>query len=216
MTAATDREAWEKAWQGLGVAAPPKLEYDKLIAAYTEPHRAYHTRQHLEECLTRLREVRGMCSHPDEVELALWYHDAIYAPRRSDNETRSADWLVKIANQISVPVTVIGRMRELVLATRHDAIPAGIDAQILVDIDLSILGASAQRFDEYERQVRKEYRWVPLLLYRSQRARILESFVKRPRIYSTEFHFNMLESKAHENITRSLGQLRQRKQVTRL
>lgn len=208
MTTATDREAWEKAWQGLGVVAPPKVEYEKLIASYAEQHRAYHTRQHLEECLTRLREVRGMCAHSNEVALALWYHDAIYVPRRSDNETRSAEWLVTVANQVSVPTAAIGRMRELVLATKHDAVPVGIDAQILVDIDLSILGASAQRFDEYEQQVRKEYRWVPRPLYRLQRAKILEGFVKRPHIYSTESHINVLESKARENIARSLGQLR--------
>jgi len=200
-----DRNAWERAWQGLGVAAPAAVEHEKLIACYAEKHRAYHTLQHLEECLTQLDQVRALCSHPDEVALALWYHDAIYKPRRSDNEARSADWLVNVAKQIAVTTSYIERMRKLVLATRHNTVPEDIDAQILVDIDLSILGASGERFDEYERQVRREYRWVPFPLYRAQRTRVLKSFVERARIYSTEHYFNLLESRARENIRRSIG-----------
>lgn len=64
MTCATDHHAWERAWNGLGVAAPPLGEYDKLITGYTESHRAYHTQKHLEECLTQLDENREFCSHP--------------------------------------------------------------------------------------------------------------------------------------------------------
>jgi len=205
VTSVVDRSAWKRAWQGLGVTAPAAVEHEKLIACYAERHRAYHTLQHLGECLTQLDQVRELCSHPDEVALALWYHDAIYKPRRSDNEVRSADWLAKVAIQFAAPAAAVGRMRELVLVTRHDAIPVGIDAQILVDIDLSILGASPERFGEYERQVRREYRWVPLPLYRSQRAKVLQSFMKRQRIYSTERYFNLLESRARENIRCSLG-----------
>jgi len=208
VTWATNREAWQRAWYGLGVLTPPAKEYDELISCYAERHRAYHTQQHLEECLAKLDAVKTLCSHPHEVALALWYHDAIYKPRRSDNEVRSADWLVRLAKEVDVAAVAAKRMHALVLATRHDAVPVAIDAQILVDIDLSILGASADRFDEYERQVRHEYRWVPLLLYRSQRARILESFMKRPRIYSTEHFFNQFEARARENVNRSLSKLR--------
>lgn len=207
MTSATDREAWESAWSGLDVATPPVREYDVLIACYAEPHRAYHTRQHIEECLTQLDQVRNLCEHPDEVALALWYHDAIHKQRRSDNEVRSADWLVRLATQVDVPAVATERMRELVLATCHEAVPVDIDAQILIDIDLSILGALADRFDEYEHQVRREYRWVPMPLYRSQRAKILASFLKRARLYSTEHFYNRLETRARENIKRSLDKL---------
>ena len=207
MTSATDRGAWERAWEGLGVVAPGAAEYDKLVECYAERHRAYHTRQHLEECLTQLGQVRELCSHADAVALALWYHDAIYKPRRSDNEVRSADWLAKVADQVGVPAPAVTRMRELVLATRHEAVPGDIDAQILVDIDLSILGAPIERFDEYEQQIRREYRWVPLPLYRAQRAKVLKSFIARPRIYTTERYFT-LESQARENIERSLARLR--------
>ncbi|MHB8448404.1 MAG: HD domain-containing protein, partial [Rudaea sp.] len=200
------REAWEGAWRRLGGVVPPAGEYDNLVECYAQRHRVYHTLKHLEECLTQLDQVRRLCSHPDEIALALWYHDAIYKPRRSDNEARSADWLARVANQVEVPAAAVSRMRELVLATRHNVAPMDMDAQILVDIDLSILGASAERFDEYEKQVRREYRWVPLPLYRAQRSKVLKSFIERPRIYTTEHYFS-LEKQARENIELSLARL---------
>lgn len=203
MSCSTDREAWERVWRELGVVAPAD-EYDKLIAAYAEPHRAYHTRQHLEECLTLLDQVRSLCKHPDEVALALWYHDAIYKPRRSDNETRSADWLTRTVQQSGAETAAIGRMRGLVLATRHDVAPDGVDEQVLVDIDLSILGSEPSVFDEYERQVSAEYRWVPGPIYRPARANIMRSFFDRPRIYSTDCFFERFENRARANIVRSL------------
>jgi len=208
VSAATDRAAWEQTWAGLGVAAPGAREQAALLAAYAEPHRAYHTRQHLEECLVQAQQVRSLCRHADEVALALWYHDAIYRPRRSDNEMRSTDWLARDARQVGVAAASIDRLRTLVLATRHDAHPVEPDAQILVDIDLSILGAPAARFDEYEQQVRREYRWAPLPLYRKGRAKVLEAFLARPRIYSTDAYADRLEGVARANLARSLERLR--------
>jgi len=44
---------------------------------------------------------------------------------------------------------------------RRDGAPATHDQAVLVESDLAILGASLSRFDEYDRQVRVEYRRVP-------------------------------------------------------
>ena len=64
--------------------------YQDLVARYREPHRRYHTLQHLEECFARFDELRALAEHPRDVELAIWFHDAIYDTRRSDNDA-SAD-----------------------------------------------------------------------------------------------------------------------------
>ena len=88
------------------------------------------------------------------------------------------------------------RVRALILATKHDAQPTGSDAQLLVDIDLAILGAAPERFDEYERQVQVEYSWVPEEAFRKARVGILEQFLERPAIYSTDAFASRLESSA--------------------
>ena len=79
---------------------------------------------------------------------------------------------------------------------------------MLMDIDLSIIGADATRFDEYETQVRAEYRWVPDFVFHPKRRAVLEDFLARPNLYSTERFQNLLEKRARENLARSLFRLR--------
>jgi len=95
----------------------------------------------------------------------------------------------------------------LVMATRHKAVPSGTDAGILVDIDLSILGAAPERFDQYERQVREEYSWVPDFLFRRERKAILKDFLARRQIFSSASFRDRYEEQARSNIERSLERL---------
>jgi predicted metal-dependent HD superfamily phosphohydrolase len=167
-----------------------------LVARYREPHRRYHTLQHLEECFARFDELRALAEHPREVELAIWFHDAIYDTRRSDNEARSAAWARSVAGE---------RVHMLVMATRHQAVPESADAKVLVDVDLWILGAPQPRFDEYEAQVREEYGWVPAFVYRKKRREVLQSFAARPAIYNTAPFMQRYEEQARANLARSLA-----------
>src|SRR5262245_46777641 len=178
----TEQERWNETWSRLGVMAPEAL-LAELVARYSEPHRFYHTLQHLRECFSILEPASHLTSRLGEVQLALWVHDAIYDTHARDNEEQSARWaeqsLVARGGSSEAAVNV----RELVLATKHNAVPEGEDAKLLVDVDLSILGAAEPRFAEYERQIRQEYGWVPEEAFRQGRARVLESFLNRSSIY---------------------------------
>ena len=136
--------------------------------------------------------------------LALWFHDAVYEPKRSDNEARSAERGAAVLAAAGAAGELIERFRELVMATRHEARPGSADARLLVDIDLAILGAGPERFAEYEAQVRKEYAHVPEFLFRIARSRILEQFLARPAIYSTPRFKDRFEAQARANLLRSL------------
>jgi predicted metal-dependent HD superfamily phosphohydrolase len=204
---ASDEDHWRHAWGGLSTEPAPRRVFDELLMRYREAHRAYHTREHLEECLVLLDEVWEQCCHPEEVAIALWFHDAIYEPRRSDNEAASAKWLATVGDAMGVAQQSIERMHALVMATRHTASVDQPDAQILVDIDLSILGASPERFDAYEAQIRCEYRWVPRAIYRTKRANILKGFLERSMIYATPLFRGRFEDRARTNIARSLAML---------
>lgn len=200
------RERWDAMWRELGGKPPPGL-YDQVIAAYAEPQRHYHTGQHLDECFAHFDGARALAGHPAEVELALWFHDAIYQPRRTDNELKSAEWARDSALAAGVSAEAAGRVHSLIMATRHEAVPQGRDQEVLVDVDLSILGAPPERFDEYERQVREEYSWVPGFVFRRTRKGILQSFLDRPEIYSTAPFKQKLEAAARANLARSIAQL---------
>ena len=198
---------WHEMWKELGAASPDPKLYGELIARYSEPHRKYHTLRHLDECFEKLDEVRALAEHPAEIELALWFHDAIYDVKRQDNENKSADWARASALAAGTPAEACNRMHALVMATRHKAVPRGTDAEILVDVDLSILGAAPERFDQYERQVREEYAWVPDFLFRRERKVILKEFLARPQIFSSTHFRGRYEQQARSNLERSLERL---------
>jgi predicted metal-dependent HD superfamily phosphohydrolase len=156
-----DFDSWQATWKGLGIESPDADLYAVVTTRYAESHRSYHTIQHLDECFVNLDEARHLADKVHEVELALWFHDAVYEGRAQDNEERSPAWAREAALQQGVASSVAERIQGLVLATKHNAAPTSPDAELLVDVDLAILGAVVERFDEYERQVRQEYSWVP-------------------------------------------------------
>lgn len=191
--------SWQRAWATLGLNAPEGLMHN-LLAAYNQPQRHYHTQRHLRECLALLEPALDLAQRPGEVELALWFHDAVYDPKGQGNEARSADWAVEILAQAGTDGEMQQRVRVLIMATCHHAEPTGPDAQLLVDIDLAILGADPARFAEYDAQVREEYGWVPGLIYKVKRRAVLAGFLARPAIYGTERFRERFEGRARENL----------------
>ena len=201
-------------WQSLmrALALPDNGEtWLALGKAYREPHRHYHTQAHIADCLEKFDGLRDQAGNPCAVELALWFHDAVYDPYRADNEQRSADWAVRFLRDSAASGELADRVSELILATRHAVVPADIDTAILIDVDLSILGADTARYDEFEAQVRREYRWVPMLLYRRKRTAILQSFLQRPRIFTSDLFFASYESTARRNLTVAIDHLNRRR-----
>lgn len=199
--------AWQRMWQGLGVPQADRTLLQALLARYAEPHRHYHTLQHLDACFAHFETVREEADHPSEVELALWFHDAVYEIRVADNELRSADWARDALLAAGSGPDTAQRVHALVMATCHNARSTTRDAEILLDVDLAILGAPAAQFDAYEAQVRAEYASVPEPAFRSGRRRILEEFLARWRIFHTA-HFNSrYEAQARANLHRSIGEL---------
>ena len=99
------------------------------------------------------------------------------------------------------------RIHALVMGTRHESAPRGADARVIVDVDLSILGAPQSRFEEYEAQVREEYAFVPDSEYRRGRQAILQRFLSRPTIFSTRRFIERYEAQARANLARALARL---------
>jgi predicted metal-dependent HD superfamily phosphohydrolase len=204
-----DLAAWHEAWLSAGARTLDAGLHDALIESYQEPQRGYHTLQHLREALALLPRWAAAAMNPPRVALALWFHDAVYDPqaRGRVNERRSADWARSAAWACGTSDETADALHALVMATCHDAEPIGPDAQLLVDIDLAILGADAARFDEYERQVRAEYDHVPDDAFRDGRRRILRQFLDRPVIYRTPASRRALEARARANLARSIAAL---------
>ena len=198
---------WRAVWQGLGAPVADEALFGELIARYSEKHRHYHTLQHLRDCMRQLDAARNLALRPAEIELALWFHDAYYEPQHQDNEARSADWARQSVRQAGLPGDSGERVHAMVMATRHEAAPHEPDTQLLVDVDLSILGAPPDRFAQSSAQIRAEYAHVSDAQFREGRKRILEGFLQRPRLYSTEHFHAALERQARANLQAEIARL---------
>lgn len=203
-------QRWLALWQRLGARGNASAIYQDLVARYSEPHRTYHTLQHIEHCLDEFEQARHLAKNPNAVELALWYHDAIYDTEAKDNEERSAALAVEMVRKASLPDNLGQAVANLIMATKHTAVPIDPDVQLLVDIDLSILGQAEERFDEYERQIREEYGRIPEDAFVAGRSVILKLFLDRSNIYATRFFRQKYRKQARRNVTRSLAQLSNR------
>lgn len=199
------RARWRRLQARLG-AKGRDLGFLAVLQGWSHPSRRYHTLDHLTHVLDAFERVRDAAEDPEAVELALWFHDLVYEPLVPGNEEASARKASDALLAAGLPEAFARRVHDLVLATRHDAVPRGLDARLVVDCDLSILGASAEAFDAYERGVREEYAAVPEDAWKAGRAAILAGFLARERIFSTP-QFAHLEGAARENLKRAMGRL---------
>jgi len=202
-------ERWTSLCRALG-SGDATGWYDRLAGAHAEPQRHYDTQQHLVECLAELDEARHLARQPPAVEFALWFHDAVYFPQATDNEKQSARLARQCLAHIGAVDALGERVAHLVMTTKFHNPDGDADAGLLVDIDLSILGREPKRFFEYEQQIRAEYAWVPAADYSAKRAEILERFLSRERIYTTEWFHQKYEAQARKNLAESGNQLRQK------
>ena len=202
-----DQRHFYDLWSRVGGRDDPSQLFARLLANYSQPARAYHNASHVDDCLRQLDFARGESQRPDEIELAIWFHDAIYDPRAHDNEQRSASWAAEALHEAQVQPDVVDRVATMILATKHDRETDNRDGCLLVDVDLSILGREPAVFDQYDRNIREEYRWVADDAYRAGRTAVLESFLRRPVIYRTAFFQSRFEAQARHNLQAAISRL---------
>jgi predicted metal-dependent HD superfamily phosphohydrolase len=195
-------------WSALGATGPHEETFARLSAAYAEPHRAYHDATHIAACLSLLddAEVHALAGRPEEVEAALWFHDVVYDTHAKDNEERSAELAVVALRDAGARGDAVARVGAHVLATRDHA-TASEDGRLVVDIDLSILGAEPAAFERFDEAIRREYEWVEERAYVAGRAAVLRRFLERPFIFATELFRARFETSAGRNITGALERL---------
>lgn len=180
-----------------------------LQAAYAQSHRRYHSLAHVEDCLARLAAVDGLSPAEQRLlEYAIWWHDAVYDPTRSDNEAASAALARLDLAALGVPAADRDEVARLILLTAgHEVAPGDRLGAILISIDLSILAAAPARYDAYATAVREEYAHVPEAAFRAGRAAILRRFLAAPVLFPDPALAAMWDVPARANLAREIGQL---------
>ena len=197
------REGWEDLmnhWHVDPIKGDRK--FDHIAAAYAEPGRFYHTLDHVLAVLATVESLSPNTKNLNAVRLAAWLHDVIYDSKVSDNEERSAVYAERLCEELAIPEGNL--IATLILKTKTHDPGEDVDAQVLLDADLTILGASEPQYQAYAENIRREYAWVPEPDYRKGRRQILERFLTRPRIY----HFlNHLVQPARRNLEAEIARL---------
>lgn len=187
-------------------AARREAELGKLLAAYGAPGRHYHHVQHLANLFA---QVAGLPQQDAMVvELAIWYHDAVYEALRSDNEAKSAEWALAFLAETTLEPARRERVAELICRTADHTQPQpphDADLLLFLDADLSILGAPEAAYWNYARQVRQEYHLVPEPLYRSGRSQVLAKLLAAPVLFHTPALRAAFDAPARRNLQAELS-----------
>lgn len=191
---------WISLCQKAGLPSSSHAWHARLMTAWTEPQRHYHDLTHLEECLSWFDKVAALCEAPCAVELALWFHDAVYDPKAPDNEEKSAEMAEEFLHESGESPALKANVALLIMATKTHQADGNPDAEVMLDIDLSILGQPRERFSQYEEAIRQEYAWVPWETYLAKRTDVLKSFLGRDAIYQTTFFRDHFELQARNNL----------------
>ena len=173
-----------------------------LVERYTGPSRFYHTLDHIRKMLETVDALGRFARNLNAVKLAVWLHDAIYDSRASDNEQHSAEYADRFCRRAAIPEREA--VMSLIAKTKTHNAEGDVDAQVLLDADLAILGADEGTYREYAEWIRREYAWVPDAEYRVGRCDVLRSFLSRPRIF--EF-LTQLEGPARRNVAAEIAGL---------
>ncbi|MGW5453197.1 HD domain-containing protein [Nocardia sp. NPDC003979] len=176
-----------------------------IIGRYAEPHRRYHTLTHLSVMLAAIDELADAATDIDAVRYAAFFHDAIYAVDRADNEERSADLARDVLESLGATPELVHEVMRLVVLTRgHNPEAGDANGAVLCDADLVVLGGTAQEYAAYAAAIREEYRHVPDDLFRAGRASVLRNLAEQPRLFRTPRAYQRYEGLARANLAAEL------------
>lgn len=179
----------------------------EIHKAYTAEGRYYHNLTHVEHLLRELSAVKPEIEHWDEILFAAYYHDIVYSVSDHDNEEQSAVIAKQRLGVFYYTEEGLRRCSEFILATKGHSHSVDSDTNFFTDADLSVLGAAEVVYDEYARNVRKEYSIYPDLIYKPGRRKVLQHFLAMPKIFKTDIFFDRYEAAARGNLQREMEML---------
>lgn len=167
-----------------------------LCRRYQEPHRHYHSLEHIAAMLHAGRAF----PLDDAQTLAVWFHDAIYDATRADNEERSAALATDLLTAAGAAPDLVARVARIVLDTKTH-VPSTPDSAPVLDLDLMSLAAPWPEFAANTAAIRAEYAHVPDDLFRQGRRDFMARMLQRDRLFATDWGA-ALEPLARANLRR--------------
>ncbi len=194
-------------WRGVIGGRADELGHD-LLRRWSEPHRRYHTTDHLRAVLDAVDLLEHHAADPDAVRLAAWFHDAVYRGRPGDDEAASARLAAETLPAAGVADEQLREVVRLVeLTASHDPAPGDANGAVLCDADLAILGGEPEQYAAYAAAVRSEFAHVTDRDFARGRAEILRRLLASDPMYRTATGAAHWEAAARRNLTAELDLL---------
>lgn len=197
------QQEFAQRWQALAeelhipahVASTALLVMDR----YDEPSRHYHTKKHV---LSMLREADKLTfDDPQAAKLAIFFHDVIYDTRRKDNEEQSAQVMEALLREV-VPQERLDKAMFSIRATQPHVRTDVRDTDLVIDLDMAILGQPWAVYERYAMGIYKEYGGDQHPeKYREGRIGFLTNELKKTENFITP-EFKHLEAPARRNLER--------------
>jgi predicted metal-dependent HD superfamily phosphohydrolase len=175
---------------------------DYPLAQYSQSVRHYHGVGHILSMLEGFDAIQASFEQPLAAELAIFFDDVIYDPSRHENEEQSVKKLQQMLGGLVDPPLLEAAARSIE-ATKQHALTPDRDTNLLLDLDLAILGQPWPVYERYARGVMQEF--VPVygeMAYRhGRRTLFLEPTLARGAVFLTDA-FKPLNPQAIENMKR--------------
>jgi predicted metal-dependent HD superfamily phosphohydrolase len=181
--------------------------YSELKDAYEAKNRFYHNLEHISFMLQEAEKSKLEINDQDSFLYAIYYHDIIYDVKRQDNELKSAELALERLLELGYQQDRASFVADMIVATKTHEASAKNDINLLLDIDMAILGQPWDDYKSYTDNIRKEYKIYPKPIYKKGRRGVLNQFLKTDKIYKTAKYQQLFEVRARENISRELKML---------
>ncbi len=158
----------------------------------------YHTWTHVCSLVSIYNNIIPKITLSPEAILAIYYHDVIYDPTRTDNEKKSADFAV--SEMKGAPQASLDKIRTIIEGTKGHNNPIDKDMAFFLDMDLVMLGVSYETFMDVGCRIRREYSFVDDATFEMGRVAFFKKMLSRKCIYHTYQFYKLFEKQAQSNM----------------
>lgn len=176
------------------------ITVEKVMEKWSEPHRYWHTPNHLFEMLEGIKELFKDKKITEEeyhiLVIAAVFHDIVYDPKKGDNEEKSVDYMMSTFDPsilfddpelyaltkdepdiISDYKHFSDKVAEVIMDTKTHSSKDGLTKKFN-KLDTAILDAPFIDMLDWENKIYKEYKWAGWKNYKKGRIKFLLGSIK--------------------------------------
>lgn len=183
------------------------LYWKEIEESYLSKGRYYHNLDHLAMMVAFALKHQEQIEQIDVLLFSIFYHDIVYKATAKYNEEESAALAMNRLGKLGLEFFKMEKVKVQILATKSHLESNDPDTDLLLDMDLAILGQEFEIYDTYRKNVRKEYSKFPSLLYNRGRKKLLKQFLSMPYIFKTQIFREKYEKQARANISQELERM---------